>query len=961
MWSEFRVGASAQRVFLCALLVAAALLAWSSLSPAAAQAATVSFEQSLYEFDTRESQSSGVLGHLSATASSGLPIAYRIEPPADEGPLGVFKDGRVYLQGDLDYESTPTHTFTARASLSTDEAVFGLTVVVVRVADVDEPPRPVGRLGVDSLTGTTVALSWQVPDDTHRPPTSGYDVDYRPVGGAEWSNAATATVATSLLVTGLSAGAEYLFRVTAINDEGRTSATIRERTADAGITFPSKIERAVLESATEGTALSPAIDAHHPTGETLEYALTGEDAAGFAIDPASGLITVGTDGLDFEAKQTHHLTVTATESGGGTASAPVRIRVLDVDEPPGPLQIVQQSVGVTWVRYGWSGSDDDGIPPVTQHEMMVVERGESYPPTAYYDMGCVPATFNAATAVGLGGTRELEVRIRAISHEGSGPWSTEEFTLLEPEPDSPDWHLTSAGEGMLVGDLASCDFIEGPPADGQPSRRQGSRALARSIFDGIEPQLTIHVLNDADSVFRPGQSALISVDLEVVIPAQPVTTARGEEFDLIHATRYPVVPLDGDASWVRVSGGLHFVADPQIGIVGRLNRPYDCSHFVFGAPGRDQRWWCPTELELQIPPGTPHGDYTLSAQLTLGRRIIPAWGYVVVFADDGGTHAAPHVHFPLRDVYSAETVISVGQIQELASIALALADDAPDTIGLEAETELTLSVLNENGLGSDPDFIDTILLSTTSGALSVDGTSCAGQLACQLTGAELAGRDLADLTVTYQAGDSAGDVQIRALVVGEGDTFETDPVTVTVSGEAAGLEIEAPASSILNASTDADDRDLLKLAISASDDSGHGVPVPTTRRRATVVGPDGERSPAGIRADVVATNRSVRRRDPAARGDQRRRRGSDRQRHVQRGSPRRRARGHADVQRRRRCRRGGGVGRRQHAGRHTDRHDHRHAARRGGRARRRRHARVLVGRRGQGRDRVGRAARRRQV
>ena len=69
-------------------------------------------------------------------------------------------------------------------------------------------------------------------------------------------------------------------------------------------------------------------------GDTLTYALSGDDAESFSID-ASGQISVGADtALDFESKAGYTVTVTATDPSGASDSITVNISVTDVNEAP---------------------------------------------------------------------------------------------------------------------------------------------------------------------------------------------------------------------------------------------------------------------------------------------------------------------------------------------------------------------------------------------------------------------------------------------------------------------------------------------------------------------------------------------------------------------------------------------------------------------------------------------------
>ena len=70
-------------------------------------------------------------------------------------------------------------------------------------------------------------------------------------------------------------------------------------------------------------------------GDTLTYAISGGDTDLFTIDAASGMLSYIGPGEDFESEpNSYGLTVTATDGVGLSATAPVTVEIVDVNEPP---------------------------------------------------------------------------------------------------------------------------------------------------------------------------------------------------------------------------------------------------------------------------------------------------------------------------------------------------------------------------------------------------------------------------------------------------------------------------------------------------------------------------------------------------------------------------------------------------------------------------------------------------
>jgi Ca2+-binding RTX toxin-like protein len=82
------------------------------------------------------------------------------------------------------------------------------------------------------------------------------------------------------------------------------------------------------ENAPEGTVVGVVAAADPDAGDALTYALLDDAGGRFAIDPATGAITVN-DGalLDFETADEHSIVVQVTDAGGLSASAPFTIAV----------------------------------------------------------------------------------------------------------------------------------------------------------------------------------------------------------------------------------------------------------------------------------------------------------------------------------------------------------------------------------------------------------------------------------------------------------------------------------------------------------------------------------------------------------------------------------------------------------------------------------------------------------
>ena len=85
----------------------------------------------------------------------------------------------------------------------------------------DKPSAPVGPLLVENITHNSADLTWQPPTLDGGLPLKNYLIEYRPTTRSSWIKAGSVEGhVTNFTVADLQEGTEYLFRVTAVNDEG---------------------------------------------------------------------------------------------------------------------------------------------------------------------------------------------------------------------------------------------------------------------------------------------------------------------------------------------------------------------------------------------------------------------------------------------------------------------------------------------------------------------------------------------------------------------------------------------------------------------------------------------------------------------------------------------------------------------------------------------------------------------
>ena len=136
--------------------------------------------------------------------------------------------------------------------------------------------------------------------------------------------------------SGLSAAINVTIKVTNVDED---PVIMRAPDANVAPEFASATtSRTVAENTAAGEDIGNPVAANDANGDTLTYALVGTDAASFNIGSATGqLITKAA--LDYEAKASYVVTVTATDPDSASDMITVTITVTNVDEMMGEVTL----------------------------------------------------------------------------------------------------------------------------------------------------------------------------------------------------------------------------------------------------------------------------------------------------------------------------------------------------------------------------------------------------------------------------------------------------------------------------------------------------------------------------------------------------------------------------------------------------------------------------------------------
>ena len=254
--------------------------------------------------------------------------------------------GQITVNAALDYESNTSHNVIVRATSS--DGSFSTQNFTINVTDVSEfgaTPIADNDAASDSVSenasiGTTVGVT-AFSDDADATDAITYSLDDND-GGRFAIDSSTGIVTVAGAIDREADGATRSITVRATSTDGSFQTRVFTITIDdvdefdvGPITDSDATANSVDENAANGTvvgvtALASDADA---TNNTITYTLDDNAGGRFAIDSATGVVTVA-DGtlLDREAAASHDITVRATSSDGSFNSQLMTINVNDVDE-----------------------------------------------------------------------------------------------------------------------------------------------------------------------------------------------------------------------------------------------------------------------------------------------------------------------------------------------------------------------------------------------------------------------------------------------------------------------------------------------------------------------------------------------------------------------------------------------------------------------------------------------------
>ncbi|KAL1129846.1 hypothetical protein AAG570_012790 [Ranatra chinensis] len=227
-------------------------------------------------------------------------------------------------------KDTGKYTLLAVNDSGKDEASLELTVL-------GKPSRPEGPLDVSNVTKTGCKLKWKKPADDGGCPIQEYEVEKLDVATGKWTRVGKVPGdrdEPELFISNLDPGKEYMFRVSAVNEEGDSEPLVTEKSIIAKNPFDEPTKPGtpkIVDYDNESVTLQwtpPSSDGGAPIEKYIiekkdRFKPDWEPAAEFPADTTEGLVPGLREGAEYQFR-----VVAVNKAGPSPASDPTNLHMV---------------------------------------------------------------------------------------------------------------------------------------------------------------------------------------------------------------------------------------------------------------------------------------------------------------------------------------------------------------------------------------------------------------------------------------------------------------------------------------------------------------------------------------------------------------------------------------------------------------------------------------------------------
>ena len=312
-------------------------------------------------------------------------------------------------------------------------------VAVVVLTGTGPPGTPSG-LGA-TIGNVQVVLAWTAPASDGGSPITGYKVERSADAGVSWTvlTASTGSATASYTATGLTNGAAYSFRISAVNAVGTgTASTTASATPDVVPGTPTSVATVSGNGVATVSWIAPASN-----GGTALTGFTVAWTSNAVQGVASGWATVTAATTSYMATglvngATYTFTVSATNALG-TGAASASAAAVPYTRSGAPSNLVATALAGGQVNLTWSPPGDNGGAGVTGYR---IERRVGGGEWAVL-VSNTSSTLTSHLAIGLDSAFSYEFQVSAWNAAGMGDLSTTSTAVTPVAPTTTTTSTTS--------------------------------------------------------------------------------------------------------------------------------------------------------------------------------------------------------------------------------------------------------------------------------------------------------------------------------------------------------------------------------------------------------------------------------------------------------------------------------------------------------------------------------------
>src|SRR5207245_808826 len=374
------------------------------------------------------------------TASSAI-IGYKTLFPTDGGSTWstlVSNSGSTattYSDTGLAHTTTYTYRVSAINSVGTSSPSSTTSATTFAVA-----PSPPSALTATAISSSQVTLSWTAPADNGGSSITGYKVERSTDGGTTWTKlvANTGITGTTYSDIGLTHGATYTYRVSAINavGPGSPSSTASATTLAVTASPLNGLSATTVSSSQINLSWAPPADngGSAVTGYKVERSTDGGTTwSALVVNTASTATAYSDTGLTHTTTYTYRVSSinsVGTSSPSNTASA----TTLAV-APASPTGLTATAASSSQTGLTWTAPSENGASTITGYKIERSTDGGSTWSTLVANTG---STATIYSDTGLTHTTTYTYRVSALNSVGTSSTSNSaSATTLAVAPSSP--------------------------------------------------------------------------------------------------------------------------------------------------------------------------------------------------------------------------------------------------------------------------------------------------------------------------------------------------------------------------------------------------------------------------------------------------------------------------------------------------------------------------------------------